>query len=103
VNTAIEEGTIDQLGIVVLEELHMLKENRGYLIELLITKLLCRQQGIQLIGVSATLSNPQLIAGWLNAKFYILNYRPIPVEEHLVYENAIYTTVKHGAALLDCK
>jgi DNA polymerase theta len=93
VNTAIEEGTIDQLGIVVLDEIHMLnEENRGYVMELMLTKLLCLQQGIQLIGMSATLSNPQLIAGWLNAKFYISKYRPIPVEEHLVYENAIYTT-----------
>lgn len=33
VNAAFEEGTIDQLGIVVLDELHMLDdENRGYLV-----------------------------------------------------------------------
>lgn len=93
VNAAIEAGKIDQLAIVVLDELHMLNdENRGYLIELMITKLLCLEQGIQLIGMSATLSNPQLIASWLNAKFYISKYRPVPVEEHLVYENAIYPT-----------
>lgn len=93
VNAAIEEGKIDQLGVVVVDELHMLsEEDRGYLIELMISKLLCLQQGIQLIGMSATLSNPQLIAGWLNAKFYVSKYRPVPVEEHLVYENAIYPT-----------
>lgn len=26
----------------------------------------------------------------MNAKFYISTYRPIPIDEHLVYENAIY-------------
>jgi replicative superfamily II helicase len=93
VNTAIENGKIDQLGIVVLDELHMLdEENRGYLIELMVTKLLCLQQGIQLIGMTATLSNPRLIADWLEAKFYVSKYRPVPIEEHLVYENAIYAT-----------
>ena len=93
VNTALEDGKIDQLGIVVLDEMHMLDdENRGYLIELMVTKLLCLQQGVQLIGMSATLSNPQLIADWLGAKFYVSKYRPVPVQEYLVYENSIYPT-----------
>ena len=93
VNAALEDGKIDQLGIVVLDEMHMLDdENRGYLIELMITKLLCLQKGLQLVGMSATLSNPQLIADWLGAKFYVSKYRPVPVQEHLVYENSIYPT-----------
>jgi len=31
-----------------------------------------------------------LIAKWLNAKHYISNYKPIPIEEFLVFGNAIY-------------
>jgi replicative superfamily II helicase len=30
------------------------------------------------------------LAFWLVAKYYISNYRPVLVEEHLVYENAVY-------------
>lgn len=57
VNTAIEDGRIGDLGIVVLDELHMIdEENRGYIMELMITKLLVLQQDIQLVGMSATLS-----------------------------------------------
>jgi replicative superfamily II helicase len=42
--------------MVVLDELHMLEDcRRGYLIEILATKLLCLEQGIQIIGMSATL------------------------------------------------
>lgn len=93
VNAAIEEGTINQLGIVVLDELHMLNdENRGYLMELMITKLLSLDCGIQLIGMSATLSDPQLLADWMQAKFYVSKYRPIPISEYLVYENNVYST-----------
>ena len=93
VNTAIEEGKIDQLGILVLDELHMLDdEGRGYIMELMATKLLCVQHGIQIVGMSATLSNPKLLADWLQAKFYVSKYRPVPIEEHLVYDNAIYPT-----------
>lgn len=31
-----------------------------------------------------------MLAQWMNAKFYISTYRPIPIDEYLVYENAIY-------------
>lgn len=57
INTAIEDCSIGDLGVVVLDELHMLDdENRGYLLELMVTKLLLLQQDIQIIGMSATLS-----------------------------------------------
>lgn len=57
VNAAIEECTIGELGIVVVDEIHMLDdESRGYLLELLLTKLLLLQQDIQIVGMSATLS-----------------------------------------------
>ncbi|KAJ9212476.1 hypothetical protein DTO166G4_5968 [Paecilomyces variotii] len=91
VNTAIEECKIDDLAVVVLDEIHMLDdEGRGYLMELMITKLLLLQQDIQIIGMSATLSNTELLAQWLRGNYYISKYRPIPIEEYLVFENAIY-------------
>ncbi|EXJ70547.1 DNA polymerase theta subunit [Cladophialophora psammophila CBS 110553] len=96
VNNAIEEGKYGDIGVVVLDELHMINdENRGYLMELLATKLMSLASGekkVQIVGMSGTLPNPQLLAQWLKAKFYIAKYRPIPIEEHLVYENAIYPT-----------
>lgn len=93
INTAIEECNVNQLGIVVMDELHMLDDgHRGYIMELMATKLLSleMEEDLQLIGMSATLPNTQLLAKWLNAKYYISNYRPVPIDEHLVYENAIY-------------
>lgn len=57
INAAIEECSIGELGVVVLDELHMLDdEHRGYLLELMVTKLLLLQQDIQIVGMSATLS-----------------------------------------------
>ena len=56
-NTAIEDGTIRDLGLVVLDELHMIDDGyRGYLMEIMATKLLSMQQPVQMIGMSATLS-----------------------------------------------
>ncbi|PGH06878.1 DNA polymerase theta subunit [Blastomyces parvus] len=91
VNTAIEECKINDLGVVVLDELHMLDdEHRGYLIEIMVTKLMLLQQDIQIVGMSATLSNTEILAKWLRANYYISKYRPIPIQEHLVYNNEIY-------------
>lgn len=56
VNTAIEQHTIDDLGVVVLDELHMIDDHhRGYLMELLATKVLSLEQKVQIVGMSATL------------------------------------------------
>ena len=57
VNTAIEESNINSLGVVVLDELHMINDDhRGYLIELMASKLLVLDQNIQIVGMSATLT-----------------------------------------------
>lgn len=31
-----------------------------------------------------------MLAQWMNARFFISKYRPVPIDEYLVYENAIY-------------
>jgi replicative superfamily II helicase len=44
----LEDNTIDQLGAVVLDEMHMIGDvHRGYIMELLVTKLLAIQLPIQ--------------------------------------------------------
>ncbi|KAI9784170.1 MAG: hypothetical protein M1839_002675 [Geoglossum umbratile] len=91
VNSAIEDCTIDDLGIVVMDEFHMLDDDhRGYLIELMTSKLLSVEQGVQIVGMSATLPNSRLLAKWLNARFFESHYRPVPIDEYLVFGNAIY-------------
>ncbi|KAJ5574517.1 Helicase C-terminal [Penicillium hetheringtonii] len=101
INSAIEDCSIGKLGVVVLDELHMLDdEHRGYLLELMVTKLLLLQQDIQIVGMSATLSNTEMLAQWMNAKFYISTYRPVPIDEYLVYENIIYPAATSRQLLL---
>ena len=57
INGAVEDCTIDQLRILVLDELHMIDDqHRGYLVELMATKVMSLAQGTQVIGMSATLS-----------------------------------------------
>jgi replicative superfamily II helicase len=58
INTAIDDCSIGSLKVVVLDELHMIDDDhRGYLLELLATKLLCLlDHQVQIVGMSATLS-----------------------------------------------
>ncbi|KAL9017957.1 MAG: hypothetical protein Q9185_004702 [Variospora sp. 1 TL-2023] len=98
VNTAIEQHTIDDLGVVVLDELHMIDDDhRGYLMELLATKVLSLEQKVQIVGMSATLPNTQLLAKWLDAKFYISNFKPIPIKEYLVLGNSVHSITTSSA------
>lgn len=81
--------------------------HRGYLLELIGTKLLSLGQPVQIIGMSATLpvsappvgeirhntiQNMDLLACWLGGHSYETRYRPVPIEEHLVYDNNIFPT-----------
>ncbi|CAB0034834.1 unnamed protein product [Trichogramma brassicae] len=87
INRLMQDGDLDTLGAVVIDELHLLGDpGRGYILELLLTKLKYMSDSfehidIQLIGMSATLPNLPLIAEWLNAELYHTDFRPIPLEE----------------------
>ncbi|KAK0632277.1 P-loop containing nucleoside triphosphate hydrolase protein [Immersiella caudata] len=91
INTAIEDCTITKLRSVVLDECHMIDDgHRGYILELLATKLLCLDQDVQIVAMSATLTNIAVLKNWLCGHSYETHYRPIPIEEHLVYDNKVY-------------
>ncbi|KAL6260260.1 hypothetical protein P5V15_007793 [Pogonomyrmex californicus] len=100
VNRLMEENDLDSLGAVIIDELHLLGDpNRGYLLELLLTKLKYmtlhnNDINIQLIGMSATLPNLSLLAKWLNAELYKTEFRPIPLNEYCkiganIYDNKL--------------
>ncbi|TPX50567.1 DNA-directed DNA polymerase [Synchytrium endobioticum] len=84
-NRLLEEQRLDQIGVVVVDELHMVgDESRGYLLELQLTKMqfVLRDQ-IQVIAMSATIENINVLASWLSADLYISNYRPVPLKEYI--------------------
>ncbi|VFQ97668.1 unnamed protein product [Cuscuta campestris] len=114
INRLLEEGRLSELGIIVIDELHMVGDrNRGYLLELLLTKLRYAagegntesssgessgmssgktdtSQGLQIVGMSATLPNVAAVANWLDAALYQTDFRPVPLEEYIKIGNTIY-------------
>ncbi|XP_075710826.1 DNA polymerase theta [Rhinoderma darwinii] len=101
VNRLIEEKRMDLLGMMVVDELHMLGDShRGYLLELLLTKVQYVTQktaagnkdssDVQIVGMSATLPNLNLLASWLGAELYHTDYRPVPLKEQVKIGKTLY-------------
>ncbi|KAK2169547.1 hypothetical protein LSH36_9g16021 [Paralvinella palmiformis] len=106
INRLLEEGKMDMLGMIVVDELHMVGDaNRGYLLELLLTKVRFveaktkhaqnigrnpQKCAVQIIGMSATLPNLDLLSRWLNAELYHTEFRPVSLVEMMKIGNALY-------------
>nr|CAB3461937.1 unnamed protein product [Digitaria exilis] len=113
VNKLLEEGRLSELGVIVIDELHMVgDQHRGYLLELMLTKLRYAAgegssesssgetsgsssgklvtHGLQIIGMSATMPNVAAVADWLQAALYQTDFRPVPLEEFIKVGNQIF-------------
>lgn len=92
INSLIEKKRIDCIGLVVVDELHMLGEggSRGATLETTLTKVIYSNPGTQIVGMSATLSNIKDIQKFLNAEVYTSNFRPVQLKEFVKFDDTIY-------------
>jgi helicase len=74
---------------VVIDEVHMLEdEERGHRLDGLIARLRGLAPEAQFIFLSATIGNPKDVAKRLNATLVEYEYRPVPLERHLIFAQA---------------
>ncbi len=79
-----------KLTLAVYDEIHLLDdESRGPTLEILIARLKQLNPNMQIIGLSATISNAYEIAKWLNADCFLSRWRPVPLKEGVYYNNLI--------------
>jgi helicase len=82
---------ISDITLLVIDEIHLIdSENRGPALEMVIAKLRYRNPGMQVIGLSATIGNPQLLAGWLEAELVTSTWRPVDLRQGVFWNDRIH-------------
>lgn len=80
---------LSAIRTVIIDEIHLLNDPaRGPTLEIIIT-LLKNLIKPQLIGLSATIGNPQELAQWLEADLVIDNWRPVELKQGISVEGKV--------------
>jgi helicase len=81
---------INEITLLVIDEIHLIdSENRGPTLEMVIAKMRCRNPGMQVIGLSATIGNPNLLASWLDAELVTSSWRPVDLRQGIFWDDRI--------------
>ncbi|HDN82977.1 MAG TPA: DEAD/DEAH box helicase, partial [Candidatus Altiarchaeales archaeon] len=74
----------DGVSLLIVDEIHLLATDRGPVYEIIITKFRKLLKDLQILGLSATIGNPEEIANWLDAELIISEWRPVPLKEEVI-------------------
>lgn len=81
---------LSSVSLLVVDEVHLIdEERRGPTLELVIAKLRSLNPGMQVIALSATIGNPDALAGWLEAVTVTSGWRPVVLREGIYWQGAI--------------
>ncbi|MGE0269113.1 MAG: DEAD/DEAH box helicase [Candidatus Omnitrophota bacterium] len=81
---------VDDLTVVVLDEIHFINDgSRGPTMEILTARIKELNPDIQILALSATISNADEMAQWLGANLVTSKWRPIPLKEGVYFNGQI--------------
>lgn len=81
---------LNEIGVIVVDEIHLVNDpKRGPTLEMVLAKLLKTIREVQVVALSATISNAEDIAGWLEAELVKSDWRPVPLTEGVFLDNQI--------------
>jgi helicase len=84
---------LDRLGVVVADEVHLLRDpERGPTLEVSLTRLRRNYPDLQIVALSATVANSEEVAEWLNARHITSEFRPVPLKLGVYYDGRITFT-----------
>ncbi|MEM2906458.1 MAG: DEAD/DEAH box helicase, partial [Candidatus Odinarchaeota archaeon] len=83
-----------EISIIVVDEIHIINDaSRGVTLEIIIAKLRRVAPQAKILGLSATISNSNEIANWLNARLVESDWRPVKLKEGvLLYDTITFNT-----------
>jgi helicase len=74
------------VSLVVIDEIHLINDvERGPTLEILITVMKQVLKKVQIVGLSATIGNPDELADWLGAELVEDDWRPVPLKKGTLY------------------
>ena len=100
-NRLLDDGRGEQLSMVVVDEVHMMSDKqRGFLLEVLLTKVkYLLGARVQVVAMSATLPNLADLSGWLGAALYSTDHRPVHLQVQVCHKRQLWdVTLADGAA-----
>jgi helicase len=81
---------LSSIKTVVVDEIHLMNDpGRGPTLEILITILRQLLKNVQLIGLSATIGNPEELSSWLKANLVVDNWRPVKLHKGIYLKGKI--------------
>ena len=81
---------LPSIRTVIIDEIHLLNDaGRGPTLEVLITILRKVLPKLQVIGLSATIGNPQELAEWLSAELVLDSWRPVRLDKGVYLDGKI--------------
>ncbi|HJX56325.1 MAG TPA: ATP-dependent DNA helicase [Methanoregula sp.] len=82
---------IGDISLIVIDEIHLIdSESRGPTLEMVIAKMRSRNPSMQIIGLSATIGNPERLASWLDADLVTSTWRPVDLRQGVFFEDCIH-------------
>jgi helicase len=82
---------IPDVTLLVVDEVHLIdSQGRGPTLEMVIAKMRFRNPSMQIIGLSATIGNPDKLASWLNAELITSVWRPVDLRQGVFFNDCIH-------------
>jgi helicase len=82
---------ISNITLLVIDEVHLIDSpGRGPTLEMVIAKMRFRNPAMQIIGLSATIGNPDVLARWLDAELITSTWRPVDLRSGVFFKDCIH-------------
>jgi len=86
-----ESQWMKEIGLIVVDEIHLIDSpERGPTLEVMITRLRRLIPDVQILALSATVSNAHELADWLDANLVTSDWRPVELKEGVFYRDRIH-------------
>ncbi|KYB27053.1 activating signal cointegrator 1 complex subunit 3 [Tribolium castaneum] len=88
----LQKDFVKQVGLIIIDEIHLLAEDRGPVLEVIVSRMnyinSIKNAKVRIVGLSTAMANAGDLANWLNIeKKGLYNFsssvRPVPLEIHL--------------------